>query len=283
MVSTRNKKVWAAGEFECHKIQELFKMRKKKQKKTIQKLNDHLLSIIYLFLYVFAFFLFISLFINQVDWIDHNPPEYLPLDLSCEHLLLEAIQRSRSKQNDSIRAKNSSRANKKFPSMNKFIKKTQFDTTNTIIFKKMDEMEAYLIQQSAHLRSIKSQLENCTLECAGTRNHKMRQRYDQCKCCLTCPFKLKINICLSFDLIQVFHERNAVIGCVSKNSSNIEMSEKPKKGVASIIKNMIEQMCQDDADETPKRILSKIIKLRKQNNLFHSCLIPKLKQVSNNN
>ena len=168
---------------------------------------------------MFVFFLFISLFINQVDWIDRNPPEYLPLDLSCEHLLLETIQRSRSTRSDSKETKKTS---KKFPSINKFIKKTQFDTLNTIIFKKVDEMEAYLIQQSAHLRSTKSQLENCTLDCGGIRNHKMRQRYDQCKCCPTCPFKLKINICLSFDLIQVFHERNAVVGCISKNGIKIK-------------------------------------------------------------
>ena len=152
---------------------------------------------------MFVFFLFISLFINQVDWIDRNPPEYLPLDLSCEHLLLETIQRSRSTRSDSKETKKTS---KKFPSINKFIKKTQFDTLNTIIFKKVDEMEAYLIQ----------------LDCGGIRNHKMRQRYDQCKCCPTCPFKLKINICLSFDLIQVFHERNAVVGCISKNGIKIK-------------------------------------------------------------
>ena len=139
-------------------------------------------------------------------------------------------------------------------------------------------MDTFLLKQSAYLRTIKSQPENCTLDCDNKRNHKMRQRYDECKCSLKCKLKFKINICLISEHINLFHERNAELGCISKNKE-VNISQKPTKGVSLIVKNMIEQMCQDDPDETPKRILTKLIKHRKEKSLFNSCLVPKLSQV----
>ena len=55
---------------------------------------------------------------------------------------------------------------------------------------------------------------------------------------------------------------------------------KPSRGAAIIVRDRIEELCKEDADITPKRILIKIIKERKATNCFHKNLIPTLKQVS---
>ena len=102
----------------------------------------------------------------------------------------------------------------------------------------------------------------------------MRQRYDECKCSLKCKLKFKINIYIISDFINSFHERNAGLGCISRNKE-VNISQKPTKCVSLIVKNMIEKMCQDDPDETPKRILTKLIKQRKEKSLFNLCLDPK--------
>ena len=75
----------------------------------------------------------------------------------------------------------------------------------------------------------------------------------------------------NYDFINSFHERNAELGCISRNKE-VNISQKPTKGVSLIVKNMIEQMCQDDPDETPERILTKLIKQRKEKSLFNLCL-----------
>ena len=95
----------------------------------------------------------------------------------------------------------------------------------------------------------------------------MRQRYDQCSCSVECPLRFKVNICQKTELIEVYHERNVEIGRVSKGKD--VQNEKPEKGVVKIVKNLIEKMCEDHSDETPKRILSKLIKNRKEKNLFN--------------
>ena len=86
----------------------------------------------------------------------------------------------------------------------------------------------------------------------------MRQRYDQCSCSVECPLRFKVNICQKTELIEVYHERNVEIGRVSKGKD--VQNEKPEKGVVKIVKNL---------NLKPKRILSKLIKNRKEKNLFN--------------
>ena len=107
MAITRNRKRFANGEFECQKLKTFVQSRNKNllKKRAIQKLNDPLLSLIYLFLYILAFLYFIALSIGRIVHVDHEPPEYLPIDISCQHILLEAVQRSRATKKIQIQRK----------------------------------------------------------------------------------------------------------------------------------------------------------------------------------
>ena len=68
---------------------------------------------------------------------------------------------------------------------------------------------------------------------------------------------------------------------VKLNKEGIENIDTTKttRGVAKIVKNMIENMCREDPDDTPKRILSRLIQIRNQKNSFDKQLIPSLVQV----
>ena len=168
MVETRNKKTISQVELDCQKLNLLFKNRRKLKKTTTKKLNDTLLSIIYLVLYIFTFMLFISLFIGRVRYTYYESSEYLPLDFNSKHLLIDAVQRSRHKKLKKVE--------NKFPTIKKFVKKNKYSED-------------------------------------------------------------------------------------------------------SIVKNLIEKMCIDDADNPPKRILTTIIKQIKDNKIFDKALIPSLRQV----
>jgi hypothetical protein len=76
-----------------------------------------------------TFVLLIALFDGKAGHHDFNPPEYLPLDLSCEHLFIEAVQRSRFKPKKPTKKK-------KFPSILKFVKKTKYISRDDLIFEK---------------------------------------------------------------------------------------------------------------------------------------------------
>ena len=95
MRETRNKKFKSPGDFECSKLKDFINMRKRKLKisgkKTI-KIEDLLLSLIYMAMYFLGLLLFIAICNKSVSHTDYSPPEYLPLNLSCEHLFLEAVQ-----------------------------------------------------------------------------------------------------------------------------------------------------------------------------------------------
>lgn len=99
-------------------------------------------------------------------------------------------------------------------------------------------------------------------------------RYDCCKCSNTCSFKFKIKICQKSDHIELFEP-------IEKASECIYGSAKEKRhigGVEASIKNKIEKMCAEDADETAKRILNKLIKQSNNNEIIKS-LLPSLRQV----
>ena len=119
MRETRNKKFKSPGDFECSKLKDFINMRKRKLKisgkKTI-KIEDLLLSLIYMAMYFLGLLLFIAICKESVSHTDYDPPEYLPLNLSCEHLFLEAVQRSRFKP------KKINNSKKKFPSNIKYKK-----------------------------------------------------------------------------------------------------------------------------------------------------------------
>ncbi len=54
---------------------------------------------------------------------------------------------------------------------------------------------------------------------------------------------------------------------------------KSTRAIPEIIKKIIEDMLEDDAYQTPKIILVKLIKLRKEHNLFPKDILPSLQQV----
>lgn len=274
MVETRYKKKSSQFELDCQKLNLLVKNRYKNRKKTVKKIDDILLSIIYLIFYTLAFILFILLCIGTVKYIDNEPPEFLPLDVSSNHLLIDAVQRSRQK-------KNRKSQKKFFPEIKKFIKKTKYSGQDSILFTNEEDLAAHLITKSSHLKIIKSQLENCSINCEISGNHQMRQRYYECKCSQNCPLNFKVNICLRDQHIELFQEKEKTVDCLSKDSKLVS-NVKPTRGVATIVKELIEQMCIDDADDTPKKILNRIIKHRKEKNLFDKNLIPSLIQVSKN-
>jgi hypothetical protein len=98
MVSTRNNSAYSPGGLECKKLKELYRNRKKKStKKSNWKIEDLLFRLIYFALYLLTFIMIISLYMGIVAHKDFEPPSYLPFEMSCEHLLLEAVQRSRFK------------------------------------------------------------------------------------------------------------------------------------------------------------------------------------------
>ena len=133
MVSTRKTAKIYPGDLECQKLKEFFLKRKLNLKiqTTTKKLEDPLLWLIYLALYIFTFFLLISLFIERVSHKDFDPPEYLPIDIGCDHLLLEAIQRSRYKPLKPTKPKKSIKSPTKklnIPSLLlSFVKKSKFN------------------------------------------------------------------------------------------------------------------------------------------------------------
>ena len=125
-------------------------------------------------------------------------------------------------------------------------------------------MAAYLLSKSSHLKVKHSQLENCTLNCNVIGNHQMRQCYKSCRCSndSVCPLLFKVNFCQKSSHIEVYEENDKRVDCISKGIENIDTT-KPTRGVATIVKNMIENMCREDPDDTPKRILSRLIQIRK--------------------
>ena len=141
-------------------------------------------------------------------------------------------------------------------------------------------MATYLLGKSSHLRVKKSQLENCSNNCSSIGVHQMRQRYYICKCSveLACPLTFKINSCQKSKNIEVFQEKDKEVECISYNDT-IE-PKKPPRGLVSNVQELIEELCRADADETPKRILVKLMKIRKEKNLFDKKLIPTLTQVN---
>jgi len=112
------------GEPDCdlrRAIKEL-RNRKAKKKKKSKKLDDVFLSIIYLFLYILAFILFIENTVgNGVRYYDKDTT-YLPLDLTCQHVYLEAVQRTRKIIKDKKEQKGSKKKQNNFKKMKKRIK-----------------------------------------------------------------------------------------------------------------------------------------------------------------
>jgi len=108
----------------------------------------------------------------------------------------------------------------------------------------------------------------------------MRQCYESCRCSKDSvyPLSFKVNFCQKSSHIEVYEENDKRVDCISKGIENIDTT-KPTRGVATIVKNMIENMCREDPDDTPKRILSRLIQIRKQKNSFDKQLIPSLVQV----
>jgi hypothetical protein len=111
----------------------------------------------------------------------------------------------------------------------------------------------------------------------------MRQRYSICLCCKDsttkkCPLSFKINYCQKSDHIEIFEESDKTIDCVSLGINTKPC--KPSRGVATIVRELIEQMCLENAEETAKRVLTRLIRDRKDKKLFDKTLIPSLKQVS---
>jgi len=98
-------------------------------------------------------------------------------------------------------------------------------------------------------------IHNCSLDCPSERRyHNMRQRYRVCHCSLDCTLKIKVNSCEVTSYIAVYHERDAK-GCISIEREDVVL--KSTRAIPEIIKKFIE----DDADQTPKIILVKLIKL----------------------
>ncbi len=54
---------------------------------------------------------------------------------------------------------------------------------------------------------------------------------------------------------------------------------KSTSAIHEVIKKIIEDMLEDDADQTPKIILVKLIKLRKEHNLFPKEILPSFQLV----
>jgi hypothetical protein len=104
----------------------------------------------------------------------------------------------------------------------------------------------------------------------------MRQRYRVCHCSPDCTLKIKVNSCEVTSYIAVYHERDAK-GCISIEREDVVL--KYTRAIPEIIKKFIEDMLEDDADQTPKIILVKLIKLRKEHNLFPKEILPSLQQV----
>ena len=136
-------------------------------------------------------------------------------------------------------------------------------------------MEAFLLTKSRHLKKKKSQLENCSLDCEVSGNHQMRQSYHICECSkeLKCPITLKINVCQKANYIVVYEEKDSEMLCINQDQE--ETTKKSTRGISTFVKNLIEEMCLADPDETPKKILSILIK----KNHFPKALTPSLSQV----
>ena len=73
MVETRYKKKLSQFELDCQKLNLLVKNRYKNRKKTVKKIDDILLCI------------------GTVKFIDNEPPEYLPLDVSSNHFVMKGV------------------------------------------------------------------------------------------------------------------------------------------------------------------------------------------------
>ena len=97
----------------------------------------------------------------------------------------------------------------------------------------------------------------------------MRQRYFKCVCSddIKCPLKFKVNSCLKSSYIVLYQEKDKVVSCISQHLEK-KSTTKPVRGIAKIVKDLIEEMCRSDPDDPPKKILTRLIKNRKENNLF---------------
>ncbi len=135
MAVTRNKKVCDPGDSECQKLQDFVNKRKKKIKyaKKIQKIEDLLLCCIYFGLYILTFILFVSFSTNALEHIDFDPPLYLPIELSHQAQLLEAVQRSRRSKAKSPKKTKKKVNFKNFVKKNKF-KRDQLNIGDQLVF-----------------------------------------------------------------------------------------------------------------------------------------------------
>jgi hypothetical protein len=138
-----------------------------------------------------------------------------------------------------------------------------------------------LSEKSSKLRITHSQLENCTLGCGVNGLHQMRTRYSECRCSedTECPLSFKVNYCQKSTHSELFEEPDKNLDCIS-HQDNEEKVQKPTRGVANVVRDRIEMLCKEDADITPKRILTKLITERKATKSFHKNLIPTLSQVN---
>jgi hypothetical protein len=80
---------------------------------------------------------------------------------------------------------------------------------------------------------------------------------DTITCAPDCTLKIKVNSCEVTSYIAVYHERDAK-GCISIEREDVVL--KYTRAIPEIIKKFIEDMLEDDADQTPKIILVKLIK-----------------------
>lgn len=60
-----------------------------------------------------------------------------------------------------------------FLEIKKFIKRTKYSGQDSILFTNEEDLAAHLITKSSHLKIIKSQLENCSINCEISGNHQM--------------------------------------------------------------------------------------------------------------
>ena len=110
------------------------------------------------------------LYANAIIYHTKVVPSYLPLDLSSQHLLLDAVQRSRL-----LRKKKNTEKVKQFPKLTKYVQENEFNKEGKVIFSEIGELESYLKEKSLHMKNKHSQIENCSLDCSyNSNNHNMR-------------------------------------------------------------------------------------------------------------
>ncbi len=256
------------GQPECDIKRVIIELRSSRRvPTTFRKLDDGVLSFIYLALYVLAFLLFIEFSVGAGT---HEPNKeahlHLPLQLNCQHIFLETVQRMRALKKPTRQSKFSFKKN---------VKKAKNVYNLLKSFQKSNELHAYLQTKSKYFHTPKSQLEVCTCVCGVSGIHNMRQRYDRCKCSFDCQFKYKIKMCQKSDVIELFEPIDQANEC----ALGLKSQERQTNGMEPSIKQRIEKMCADDADETAKKILNRLHQQAKRND-FKKSLLPTLRQVN---